>query len=73
MTEPSDEAARPLLRIVRGNPTPQELAAVVAVVATRGGSCEAPAKPPASLWASKAAGLRKPIHPGPGAWAASAR
>jgi len=36
--------ARPLLRVVRGDATPEEIAALVAVLATRGGS-EAPARP----------------------------
>ena len=58
----------PLLRVVRGNPSPEELAALVAVVSTRGGAVEEP--PPArSLWAAPV--LRRPLSPGPGAWRAS--
>ena len=64
------EPARPLLRVVRGNPTPEELAALVAVVASRGGAAEPEPTPP-SLWASRAAGLRRPLWPGRGAWRAS--
>jgi hypothetical protein len=45
---PSSDA--PLLRVVRGNPTPEELAALVAVVATRGTAEPEPA-PVRSLWA----------------------
>ena len=59
---------QPLLRVVRGNPTPEELAALIAVVSTRGGTVEEP--PPArSLWAAPV--LRRPLSPGPGAWRAS--
>ena len=58
----------PLLRVVRGNPTPEELAALIAVVSTRGGAVEEPA-PARSLWAAPA--LRRPLSPGPGAWRAS--
>lgn len=65
-----DAPARPLLRVVRGNPTPEELAALVAVVASRASVVEPePASPPP--WASRAAGLRRPLTPGPGAWRAS--
>ncbi len=59
---------QPLLRVVRGNPSPEELAALIAVVSTRGG---APDEPPSarSLWAAPV--LRRPLSPGPGAWRAS--
>ena len=59
----------PLMRVVRGTPTPEEVAALVAVLRTRPDAV-APAEP-LSHWARSArpsAGLR----PGPGAWRASA-
>jgi hypothetical protein len=63
------ERERPLLRVVRGNPTPEELAALVAVVASRGGP--EPEPPPArSLWRRPV--LRTALATGPGAWRASA-
>ena len=71
MTLPGSDAteqARPLLRVVRGDPTPEELAALIAVVSARGGDVEEPA-PPRSLWGRPA--LRPTLHPGPGAWRAS--
>jgi hypothetical protein len=63
--------SKPILRVVRGNPTPEELAALLAVVAAR------PAPPTATprtrtLWNDRAALLRRPLHPGPTAWRASA-
>ena len=59
----------PLLRVVRGDATPEEIAALVAVLTTRGGSVdELPAAP--SLWSRPQ--LRRPLTPGPGAWRASA-
>ena len=67
----SAESPRPLLRVVRGAPTREELAAVVAVLTARGSSPVA-ARPPApgrSLWARPA--LRTPLVPAPGAWRAS--
>ncbi|MGV9311540.1 acyl-CoA carboxylase subunit epsilon [Streptomyces sp. NPDC003691] len=60
-----------MIRIVRGNPTPEELAAALAVVRARasGGAEQAPA-PPASEWSSPARVARTPRPvPGPGAWA----
>ena len=65
----SGDASRPLLRVVRGEPTAEELAALVAVV-TAGAAVTAPAAaPPPSLWGRPV--LRSPLHPGPGAWRAS--
>lgn len=63
---------RPLLRVVRGNPDDTELAALTAVVAAATSRGE-PAPPPQrrSLWSDPAARLRRPLHPGPGAWRAS--
>ena len=74
MTESeSVEPARPLLRVVRGEPTPEELAALITVVAARssGGAEPEPIRP--SAWADRSVSLRQPLQPGPGAWARSAR
>ncbi len=66
----SDE--EPLLRVERGNPTPEELAALVAVVAARraaaaGETAEAPSK--TSRWATYwRTTNRAAARPGPGAW-----
>ena len=66
-------AERPLLRVVRGAPTPDELAALVAVVAARASGAAEPEPARTSPWASRAAQLRQPLRPGPGAWAAGSR
>ncbi|QDY78697.1 acyl-CoA carboxylase subunit epsilon [Streptomyces qinzhouensis] len=61
-----------MIRIVRGNPTPEELAAALAVVRARaaGGGAERPPAPPPSEWSSPARVARTPRRaPGPGAWA----
>jgi hypothetical protein len=63
--------ARPLLRVVRGNPTAEELAALIAVVSARGSAATEVEPAPPSRWASHAAGLRRPLSPGRGAWRAS--
>jgi hypothetical protein len=72
----SDEAreqsvpVRPLLRVVRGKPTAEELAALVAVLASRGGSETAP-EPPRSPWGRPGAAIRYPLSTHVGAWRAS--
>ncbi len=63
------DSSGPLLRVVRGNPSAQELAALVAVVAARAsasGDAEPPARP---LWGRPV--VRPSLTPGPGAWRAS--
>jgi hypothetical protein len=65
-------ADAPLLRVVKGDPSPEELAALVAVLAARSsaptgaGSARGMAQ-----WADRAAGLRRPLAHGPHAWRAS--
>ncbi|MDP9496769.1 MAG: acyl-CoA carboxylase subunit epsilon [Actinomycetota bacterium] len=63
-----------VLRVVRGTPTAEELAAVVAVLTARSAPSAAPAaadQGPPQLWTARAPLLRRPVHPGPGAWRAS--
>ena len=61
---------RPQLRVVRGDATAEEIAALLAAVASRSTWRHGPA--PSTGWASRSHGLRAPLHPGPGAWRASA-
>lgn len=64
----SDPVTRPLLKVVKGDLTAEELAALVAVVAARGAAA-APAPPkPRSEWAHPARLVRRPHRPGPDAW-----
>lgn len=71
----NDRAARPALRVVRGEPTPEELAALVTVLAARAaavpatGSGSDPARP---AWQDRARYLRTTLPHGAGAWRASA-
>ena len=73
----ADADAAPHLRVVRGDPTSAELAAVVAVLAARSAAAAAAPSPEAgpasrSEWASKARLIRQMVPAGPGAWRASA-
>ena len=69
-------AGEPTLRVVRGDATPEEIAALVAVLIARSGRGEGPARrprPPArGAWSDRSRQLRRPLHPGPGAWRRSA-
>jgi len=64
--------ARPILRVVKGDLTAEELAALVAVVAARNAAAAHAAsrtKPPArSEWGHPARLARKPHRIGPGQW-----
>jgi len=61
----ADETAAPLLRIVRGYPTPEELAAVVALVAaaTSGPRRSHAATEARDAWADPSRRVRKTRHP----------
>jgi hypothetical protein len=67
-------AGEPALRIVRGDATPEEIAALVAVLLSRSrpGDASAASAPARSAWADRSRQLRRPLRPGPGAWRRSA-
>ena len=60
--------AEPLLSVVKGNPTPEELAALTAVVASLGSPEEAEAPKPSTRHWLRRQQLRLEPAPGPGAW-----
>jgi hypothetical protein len=62
--------AEPVLRVVKGDPTPEELAALVAVVAALGGPA-APAPRRTPVWNAPARMQRGVLRQGPGAWRSS--
>lgn len=63
---------RPHLRIVRGDATPEEIAALVAVLAAWAAAPQPPARPRAQSWRNPARSMRKPLAPGQSAWRMSA-
>jgi len=63
--------ARPVLRVVKGLPDEEELAALVTVVAALGRRADTEPAPPRSLWRDRHRNIRPAIGPGPGAWRAS--
>ncbi len=67
-----DATSEPVLRVVRGEPTDDEVAALVTVVAALAArSAAGVTEPPRSQWRNRARNIRPPIGPGPGAWRAS--
>lgn len=67
----------PYLRVVRGDASPEELAALVATLlavcaARSGGADEAKQRPVPARWGSKARLMRAPVHPAAGGWRRSA-
>jgi hypothetical protein len=74
--EPGDG---PMLSVLSGHPSAEELAALTAVVAAtlaarqRDAAAQAAAGPAPSAWLDRAALTRTPLRPGPDAWRRSAR
>ncbi|GGO75958.1 acyl-CoA carboxylase subunit epsilon [Nocardioides deserti] len=65
------EPTRPLLRVVSPDATPEEVAALVAVLSSMGGG-EPPAKRPRPEWSAPHRLVRRTLPHGPGGWRASA-
>ena len=77
MTRSADDdqpPGQPLFRVVRGDATAEEIAALVAVLLTRSADTEAPgpARSVINAWSDRSRQLRRPLSPGPGAWRRSA-
>jgi Acyl-CoA carboxylase epsilon subunit len=58
------------LRVVRGDATPEEIAALVAALMARsaGEGAPRPARSVQNYWSDRSRQLRRPLSPGPGAW-----
>jgi hypothetical protein len=67
------EPERLLLRVVRGSPTDEELAALTVVVAALSQGRRRRRVSPVGGWASPADRHQQPLRPGPGGWRASGR
>jgi hypothetical protein len=70
----SDEPTRPALRVVHGDPTPEELAVLTAVV-TAAAAAAAPAAPTVQRgrWSDPFDQHRRPWQTGSGGWRAAVR
>ncbi|MBZ5740885.1 acyl-CoA carboxylase subunit epsilon [Nocardioides mangrovi] len=70
MATVSGAEQQPVLRVVKGDATPEEIAAIVAVVA----SLQAPPAAPKRrrpAWSAPERGVRRALAHGPGGWRAS--
>ena len=63
----------PLLRVVKGNPSDEELAALTVVVAALSRRRPRHRPTPVGGWADRAHLFRSTPRPGPGSWSASGR
>jgi hypothetical protein len=67
---------RPVLRVIRGDATPEEIAALVSVLMAHAAGSSEPASqsapPRRSAWSDRSRQLRAPFRPAPGAWRRSA-
>jgi hypothetical protein len=61
-----------MLRVIRGNATPEEIAAIVAVLAVRRQPAAPAPSRTLSQWADKGRMMREPVHSSPGGWRRSA-
>ncbi|GGK66881.1 acyl-CoA carboxylase epsilon subunit [Ornithinimicrobium pekingense] len=66
-----DAPSLPTIRVERGNPTPQQLAALTVVLAAASGE-PAPAPARRTLWTARSRFARPRPSVGPGGWRASA-
>ncbi|HVD18890.1 MAG TPA: acyl-CoA carboxylase subunit epsilon [Propionibacteriaceae bacterium] len=72
MTSPDDQD--PLFSVVKGSPTEDELAAVMAVLTAQfAQQRQEAATPGRSGWSAYWRSVRSPIQPGPSAWRMSGR
>lgn len=68
----SEQSEQPL-HVVRGEPTEDEIAALVAVISAKAAEADESGPQHSSDWAAYWHTVRAPLQPGPGAWLASAR
>jgi hypothetical protein len=66
------EPAIPLLRIVSGEPHPDEVAALTVVLSLAAAPASEAGPPAPGPWSDPATRLRRAPAPGPGAWRSSA-
>jgi Acyl-CoA carboxylase epsilon subunit len=62
------------IRVIKGNPTEEELAALLMVLGRRTSTAKAsPDTPTENGWSAYWRSVRAPIRPGPGVWRVSGR
>jgi hypothetical protein len=69
---PADRPDRPALRVISGDASAEEIAALLAVIGSRAQGGRRAPEPAPSGWNDHGRGLRGPLAHGPGRWTASA-
>ena len=65
------ESSRPELKLIKGDATDEELAALVAVLAAMGSQDDAPPAEPVQEWSAHRRKTRLTLPHGPGGWRSS--
>jgi Acyl-CoA carboxylase epsilon subunit len=66
-------ASRPTLRVIRGDASDEEIAAILAIVSARSALVQQDAqRAQRGGWTDRSAGMRPAPAPGPGAWRSAA-
>ncbi|WP_338748332.1 acyl-CoA carboxylase epsilon subunit [Janibacter alittae] len=71
MSSTDESPTAPRIEVI-GDASPEQVAALVAVLSAAGGGQDEGPSGPASRWASRERLVRAPLHPAPGAWRAAA-
>jgi hypothetical protein len=71
MAAETEQAPAPFLKVVRGDATEEEIAALVTVLASAGARTVSPRKP-APVWSAHHRKVRVTLPHGPGGWRSSA-
>jgi len=66
--EPGAAGAPPVVRVDHGDPSPEDLAVIVALLGAAGGDPAEEAPPPASRWSAPTSRLGGGMAPGRGNW-----
>jgi hypothetical protein len=69
----TESSAEPTLQVVKGNPSEDELAALLAVLKDRAANSAAAPQEADNGWSAYWRAMRAPLRPGPGGWQASGR
>ena len=69
-TQP-DEKQRAVLKLIKGNATAEEIAAIVAVLGAMRGNTDEPSTPPTPAWSANHRKARETFRHGRGGWRSS--
>jgi hypothetical protein len=70
-THDERDSRRPILRVIKGDATPEEVAALVAVVAALGSAAAEPPRRRTPEWSAHHRKVRRTLSHGPGGWRSS--